>query len=127
MPSRSDDVHPQKLLSDEEVVTLLNHAQALVMPSVNEGFGLGAVEAAACQTPVIATRNSPLPRLLAGGGYFIDPHQPADLQDALQQLLADPARQQQLGQVAYQQAQKLTWSAAADQFRALLTHLQQER
>ena len=46
-----------------------------------------AVEAAACGTPVIATTSSPLPRLLAGGGLFVNPREPSELKAALEPLL----------------------------------------
>jgi glycosyltransferase involved in cell wall biosynthesis len=93
---------------------------ALVMPSFDEGFGLGAVEAAACGTPVIATANSPLPQLLAGGGYFIDPRRPDELNAALRRLLRDDDHRRNLGRIAQEQASKLTWERAAGQFCELL-------
>jgi glycosyltransferase involved in cell wall biosynthesis len=50
-------------LSDDDVAVLLNLATVLVLPSLMEGYGLPAVEAAACGCPVIATKESPLPGL----------------------------------------------------------------
>lgn len=114
-------VHFTGYLPDEEVARLLNAAQALVMPSLEEGFGLPAVEAAACGTPVIATANSPLPQLLKGGGVFINPSQPGALQAALTQLLADDDYRQRLGSAALQSAQSLSWPRAAGEFQRLLT------
>ena len=52
---------------------LLNRATALVLPSLMEGFGLPAIEAAACGCPVIATTASPLPDVLGEGGLYADP------------------------------------------------------
>ena len=52
-------------MSDEDLVHLLNLASVLALPSLMEGFGLPAVEAAACGCPVIATHASPLEGLLA--------------------------------------------------------------
>src|SRR5262249_25070609 len=60
-------------LPDEDFVALLNVATVLVLPSMTEGFGLPAVEAAACGCPVIATAASPLPVLLGDAACFIDP------------------------------------------------------
>ncbi len=56
---------------------------ALLLPSMSEGFGLPAVEAAACGTAVIATTASPLPELLAGGGVFVAPGDDAALTAAM--------------------------------------------
>ncbi|MCI0396179.1 MAG: glycosyltransferase family 4 protein [Chloroflexi bacterium] len=112
-------------LPDEEVACLLSAARLLVMPSVNEGFGLGAVEAAACGTPVVATRNSPLPRLLTGGGLFIDPRRPGELRIAVAELLEDEHRWQEMSRVALEQARKLTWEYAAGQFLELLAAIEE--
>lgn len=119
-----DAVHFTGFIDDEEVVAWLNGALALVMPSLEEGFGLGAVEAAACGTPVIATCNSPLPQLLAGGGLFVDPRQPEQLAGALKLLLDDEDRRRCLGETALRRARELTWPRAAGQFRGLLDKLE---
>lgn len=115
-----DVVHFTGYIEDEGVVRWLNGAKALVMPSLEEGFGLGAVEAAACGTPVIATSNSPLPQLLAGGGCFVDPRQPEELRLALVSLLEDEEARLAKGEAARQMAGRLTWQRSAAQFRALL-------
>lgn len=113
-------VHLTGYLPQEDVVCLLNAAAALVMPSLNEGFGLGAVEAAACGTPVIATTSSPLPSLLEGGGWFIDPAAPTELAEALRQCLTDEPSRRERGRVALERARWLTWERAVDQFREVL-------
>jgi len=74
---------------DHDAVHFLNLAKAIVLPSFAEGFGLPALEGAACGTPVIATKNSPLPDLLSGGGLFVDPEQPEQLLKAMREFLAD--------------------------------------
>jgi glycosyltransferase involved in cell wall biosynthesis len=117
-------VHFTGFIDDEAVVGWLNGALALVMPSLEEGFGLGAVEAAACGAPVVATCNSPLPQLLAGGGYFVDPQRPEQLHAALAALLDDEAQRRRLGEAASRRAQALTWGRSATQFRALLDKLE---
>jgi glycosyltransferase involved in cell wall biosynthesis len=107
-------------VNDDEVVHLLNVAQALVLPSMAEGFGLPAVEGAACGVPIIATRNSPLPDLLKDGGIFIDPNAPAELTNALSIMLSDPARRNEMARVATAKAQQLTWRRSAEQMDSML-------
>ena len=98
---------------DEELRHLLSGALALVLPSESEGFGLPAVEAAACGVPVIATRESPLPQLLEGGGIFIPPGDEGALADAMRTLAADEPYRRALGAGALARARTLSWSASA--------------
>lgn len=98
---------------DEELRLLHAGAVALVLPSACEGFGLPAVEAAACGTPVVATRSSPLPELLAGGGRFIDPGDVDGLARAMTALLDDEGARRRMGKRALERARDLTWRAAA--------------
>ena len=100
--------------ADEDLVVLLNLATVLVLPSLMEGFGLPAVEAAACGCPVIATKASPLPQLLNGGGIFIEPGRD-QITAALLQVLSSSVLRNQLAQAAFTAAGRLTWDAAADQ------------
>jgi glycosyltransferase involved in cell wall biosynthesis len=101
-------------LPDEELVVLLNMATVLALPSLMEGFGLPAVEAAACGCPVIATEESPLPELLEGGGIFIDPHKD-HLDAALETVLGSQAVRERMRVAALHAASRLTWKAAAHQ------------
>jgi glycosyltransferase involved in cell wall biosynthesis len=101
-------------LADEDVVVLLNRATVLALPSLMEGFGLPAVEAAACGCPVIATKASPLERLLGGGGIFIEPCE-AELSAALEKVLSSEEMRSRMSEAGLAAARKLTWDAAADQ------------
>ncbi|MCC6500687.1 MAG: glycosyltransferase family 4 protein [Anaerolineales bacterium] len=100
-------------LPDEALVALLNRAQVLVLPSFMEGFGLPAVEAAACGCPVIATKSSPLPDLLGDGAIYFDPHSGSELEAALIQVLASESLRDRLSQAGMKAAEKLTWDDAA--------------
>lgn len=107
-------------LPDERVAALLNGAIALVLPSLMEGYGLGAIEAAACGTPVIVTQHSPMPEIIADGGIFIDPTDGAALYSALNTMLTNEEKRDAYAACAYQRASQLTWDAAADAFLKLV-------
>ncbi len=107
-------------LPDEELVVLLNLASVLVLPSLIEGFGLPAVEAAACGCPVIATTASPLPGLLGEGGIFINPSNQEELDMALTRILDSEPLRQQMRAAGLAAAAKLTWDAAAQQMIGLI-------
>ena len=106
-------VHLTGFVPDDELRHLYAGAVCLVLPSLEEGFGLPAVEAAACGTPCIATRNSPLPELLEGGGIFVDPTDRAALERALEALLGSRALRERLGTVARARAASLSWQRTA--------------
>lgn len=100
-------------LKDEDVVVLLNIASVLVLPSLMEGFGLPAVEAAACGCPVIATKASPLPELLPEGIFINSCAQ--EIEQALMTVLASEELRRQMGASLLAAAGRLTWDHAARQ------------
>lgn len=106
-------VHWTGFVPDEELRHLHSGALALLLPSECEGFGLPAVEAAACGTPVIATTESPLPDLLAGGGIFVKPRDEQALLDAMRLMACDEGRRAAMGQAALACASTLSWVASA--------------
>ena len=109
---------------DEELVVLLNRATALVLPSLLEGFGLPAIEAAACGLPVIATTASPLPELLGAGGLFVDPGDAAGLEEAMARVVADPELRRRLRESGLQAAAALSWDRVARDLLAVFDQVQ---
>jgi hypothetical protein len=110
-------------LADEDLVILLNLATVLVLPSLMEGFGLPAVEAAACGCPVIATKASPLPGLLGEGGLYIDPTDVQDLERVLNRVLTSDELRQRMRKAGVAAAGRLTWEAAAHQLVRVLNQV----
>ncbi len=106
-------VHWTGFLPDETMRALHTGAVASLLISESEGFGLPAVEAAACGTPVIATTESPLPQLLAGGGFFVTPGDVSAVADAMRNFLHDPAVRRTMGDAARSAASALSWRRTA--------------
>ncbi len=106
-------IHWTDFLPDDEVARLHSGAVAALLVSESEGFGLPAVEAAACGTPVIATTESPLPQLLAGGGHFVNPGDEPAVTEAMLELLQQPAMARTMGEQARRSAAQLTWRGTA--------------
>jgi glycosyltransferase involved in cell wall biosynthesis len=115
-------VHWPGFVDDDRLRLVHAGALALVLPSACEGFGLPAVEAAACGTPVIATTESPLPQLLEGGGIFVTPGDVDGLSAALARMASDEPARRAMGTVARAQAAELTWERCA---RAALSALRE--
>ena len=106
-------------LKDEDVVVFLNLASVLVLPSLMEGFGLPAVEAAACGCPVIATNESPLASLLGGGAISILPRE-QEIEQALVSVLSSEEMRRRMSQAGLAAAQALTWNNAARQLMEVI-------
>ena len=109
-----DDVvthHPP--VSAPELADWYRAADVVVMPSYSESFGLVALEAQACGTPVVATRVGGLSRAVSHGrtGLLVDGHQADDWADALEALYDDPATREDMGRAAAIHAPELRLAA----------------
>ncbi|HEX3449253.1 MAG TPA: glycosyltransferase family 1 protein [Isosphaeraceae bacterium] len=102
---------------DDDLVFLYSRAVALVLPSLMEGFGLPAVEAMACGTPVVSSRAGSLPEVVGDAGVYFEPTDVSSIAAAIESLLNDQGRRESLARRAVQQAAFFTWDASA---RALL-------
>jgi len=77
---------------------LLRHADAFVLPSESESFGVAAIEAASCGVPVFAYRVGGLPEVIApGAGILVPPLDVEALASALKEVLAEPALARAMG------------------------------
>ncbi|MGB2892160.1 MAG: glycosyltransferase family 1 protein, partial [Albidovulum sp.] len=101
-------------VSDADMAELLAASEALVFPSLWEGFGLPAVEAMYCGTPVLASNRGSLPEVVGGAGLFFDPERTEDLAGAAIRLLGEPGLRAFLGRAAEERAVRFTWESSAE-------------
>lgn len=99
-----------------ELPDLYRAADVVVVPSASESFGLVALEAAACGTPVVATAVGGLRLTVRDGetGYLVGRRDPAGFAAALSRVLADPSARRRLGGNAVRLAQRFPWSSTSD-------------
>ncbi|WP_269609321.1 glycosyltransferase family 4 protein [Prochlorococcus marinus] len=76
-------------IDDEEKLLLLNECQALIIASLWEGFGLPALEAMACGTPVIASERGSLPEVIGDYGYCVNPFDIQSIASAMNAVIND--------------------------------------
>jgi glycosyltransferase involved in cell wall biosynthesis len=102
---------------DDHLPGLYAGAEAFVLPSLYEGFGLTCLEAMACGTPVVAARAGALPETCGGAALYADPHDPDDLARAVLAARDD----QRLRAAGPSRAAQFTWQRTARELDALIT------
>ena len=101
-------------VSPADVVALLNGASIMVMPSLQEGFGLALMEAFKCGTPVISTASGPLDELARGRALILEnPLDHLQLANLLERLLASPQLRSELSARELAFARDFTWEKSA--------------
>ncbi len=100
-------------VAPDALADLYRGARLFALPSLYEGFGLGALEALACGTPVLASAAGGLPEVVGDAGILLPPRDPAAWAAALEQVLLDPARDAALRRAGPIQAARFSWAATA--------------
>lgn len=105
--------------------TYFRAADVCVVPSRSESFGLVALEAAACGTPVVAAAVGGLRTLVDHGrtGFLIDSRDPAEYASAIAELLDSPALAEMMSITAAEKSRYFTWSTTAARLRRLYADL----
>jgi glycosyltransferase involved in cell wall biosynthesis len=113
--SLSPFVHFAGRVSDAELVELYCNAEALVFPSLYEGFGLPTLEAMACNCPVIAADCSSIPEVVGNAGLLFDATDVEMLREAITRLIASQQLRSELVRLGRERAKKFTWEVCAGQ------------
>lgn len=100
-------------MPDEELVDFYNLATLFVFPSKHEGFGLPALEAMACGTPVIGSNCTSIPETIGLPDALFDPFSPQDIAEKMGHALSDPSFRDRLRAYGLNQAKNFTWDKCA--------------
>jgi glycosyltransferase involved in cell wall biosynthesis len=102
---------------DEDRERLFAGARALVLPSLDEGFGLPALEAMSAGVPVIASNRGALPEIVGNGGTVLDPGDRGAWVAAIERAIDDDRWATQQGCAGLERAKAFTWSATVVRLR----------
>ncbi|MDO9543397.1 MAG: glycosyltransferase family 1 protein [Kiritimatiellia bacterium] len=102
-------------VSEARIVSEYQNANMLVMPSFYEGFGLPALEAMACGTPVVCSNRGSLPEVCGQAALPVNPDNISEVCSAMQRVLTDSQLSSDLISRGFQQAAKFKWQETAKQ------------
>jgi glycosyltransferase involved in cell wall biosynthesis len=107
---------------DEALPGLYGGAEAFVLPSLYEGFGLPVLEAMASGTPVVAADTTALPDTCGGAARLTAPD-PHSIREALTQLVKDDEEKARLRALGLEHARRFTWERTASEVDAVVRTL----
>ena len=109
----SDRIHLTGFVSHRDLLSLVGHAQALVMPSLYEGFGLPPIEAMAAGVPVAVAKAGSLPEVCGEAALYFDPVRTDDIAEKLVMIATDSALRKKLIDSGLERSRLFTWESCA--------------
>jgi len=100
-------------IPEEDLPALYSGAALFVFPSLYEGFGLPALEAMACGTPVICSNTSSLPEIAEGVALTFDPSNAEEMAQTMERALEDEGLRQELREKGLARARDFSWERTA--------------
>jgi glycosyltransferase involved in cell wall biosynthesis len=105
---------------DEHLPLLYQGAEAFVLPSLAEGFGLPILEAMACGTPVICSNTTAMPEVAGGAARLVPPLEVEAWAEAIDSVLSNAEVRQRMRADGLKRAAQFSWSRAAEIVRSTL-------
>jgi glycosyltransferase involved in cell wall biosynthesis len=109
----ASEVHLVGYVDREEQPLWYNSAQVFAYPSAYEGFGIPALEAMACGTPVVTSSTSSLPEVVGDAGVTVEPNSVDAIADALAELVNSVSHREELRERGTARASRFSWEIAA--------------
>ena len=122
-----DDLVLTGFVSDDDLVSLYNSTDLFVFPSLQEGFGLPALEAMSCGAPVIGSNNSSIPEVIGRADALFDPGNVKDIAAKMHSAITDAAFNASLRAHGLVQAGKFSWDASAQKTLAAFEQVHERR
>ena len=92
-------------------------ARLLVVPSLDEGFGIPVLEAMAAGVPIVAAHRGALPELLGDAGVLVDPTDADHIASAIDRMMTDDAFAKRCADSGLTRARRFSWQSAARSLR----------
>jgi glycosyltransferase involved in cell wall biosynthesis len=102
-------------VSNACVARLYENAEAVIFPSLSEGFGLPVLEAFHFGTPLLCSRTTSLPEVAGDAALYFDPYDPHAIAEAIVRFYADPALGPRLAEAGRKRLAQFSWRKAADE------------
>jgi glycosyltransferase involved in cell wall biosynthesis len=115
-----DSIHLPGYIPTADAVTLVGSAEAMIYPSLYEGFGLPLVEAMACGVPVICSNVSSLPEVAGQAALLFDPMDASQLAHQMEKIITDEALRKELITIGAVRSEHFSWDKAAIQVYEIL-------
>jgi len=112
--AHGDRIRRVGYVPDDAVPALLRQAAAVAYPSLDEGFGLPALEALACGAPLVTTKGTAMAEVTGDAALLIPPGDAAALAQALDALVKGGPDIDRLRQTGPEVASHYTWEASAE-------------
>jgi glycosyltransferase involved in cell wall biosynthesis len=113
-PNLSARVSFAGYVDEGERKQLLSTASVLVLPSLEEGFGIPALEAMTIGLPVVASNRGALPEVVGDAGILIEPEDVRGLAAAIERVLSDDYLRRSLSAKGVERAERFSWDASAE-------------
>jgi glycosyltransferase involved in cell wall biosynthesis len=108
---------------DADLPALYHLADVFVYPTIYEGFGIPALEAMACGTPVVTSNSSSLPEAVGDAGLKVRPTDVDGIAEAIAQILTNATLREDLRRRGLERARLFTWQASAEKILAIYRRL----
>lgn len=111
-----ENLHFTGFVPEEKMTDYYTQADAFILPSLYEPFGIVLVEAMACETPVIATRAGGIPEVMEDTGMLIDKKSPEEITEKTLEVIENPDKAEEIGKEGRERAkEKFEWDKIAEE------------
>ncbi|MDP6579170.1 MAG: glycosyltransferase family 1 protein [Vicinamibacterales bacterium] len=116
-PSLAGHVRHEGYVDDHRLRALYEEALVVVLPSLDEGFGIPALEAMAVGAPVVAAARGALPEVVGDAGLLVDPLDVSALAATLERVITDEPFRHRLSAAGPARAARFSWRSSAEALR----------
>jgi glycosyltransferase involved in cell wall biosynthesis len=113
-------VHFTGRVPEEKLPLLYRGAEALVFPSLYEGFGLPVLEAMACGVPVVTSNSTALPEVAGDAALLVEPTSVEEISEAMKRIVSDNSLRQRLRDKGLMRGVDFSWAITAARVHEIL-------